>query len=197
MKAIFLFLCCLLSSSFTFSQNVIDWEPGYKLNISDFQASGTGGDGSIYTAYAACSIGFAYQMNGYQFMFSKNFNSKVSTTFSKSASYIIAGDTVTQGKLLKFAQVEFDLSELYARKFRKMMFENKNAFSDPDFYQKLYNQVLTEMAVRNSQLAQETNMGMAEFRLKEQHEKILMGIEDMADFCKACKPRKNKRTKDI
>jgi 16S rRNA G966 N2-methylase RsmD len=197
MKVSFFFLCYLLSISFVFSQNTIDWKPDYKLKISDFQASGKVGDGSIYTVYAACSIGFAYQMNSYQFMFSKNFNSKVSTNFLKSASYITAVDTITKEKLLKFAQVEFDLSELYSRKFRKLMFENKNVFSDPNFYKKLYDQVQTEMALRNSQLAQDTNMGMAELRLKEQHEKILAEIKELSEFCKECKPKKKKLAENL
>ena len=191
MKLIISIFIYILSTSFAISQNVIEWNPKYQLQDSDFQASRHVGGENI-SVYAACSVGFGYQMNGYQFMFTKNFNSKVTTTFTKNASYILATDTITRNKLLNFARAEFDLSELFARKFRQMMFEKKNAFSDPNFYQKLYEQVNAELAVRISQLTLDTNMGQADIRLQEQHEKILTEINALADFCKECKPKKKK-----
>jgi hypothetical protein len=45
-------------------------------------------------------------------MFTKNFNSKVSSTFKRDAAFIIATDNVNAKHLLTFAQYEFDLSEL-------------------------------------------------------------------------------------
>ncbi|MEO6687199.1 MAG: hypothetical protein ABIN24_14610 [Dyadobacter sp.] len=192
MKIIVYLFAYLLSITFATSQNVIDWNPEYQLQDSDFQASRHIGGGNI-SVYAACSVGFGYQMNGYQFMFTKNFNSKVNTTFTKNASYIIAADTITRNKLLNFARAEFDLSELFARKFRQLMFETKNALSDPNFYQKLYEQIQTEMVARNSQLSLDTNAGLADIRLKEQHEKIRAEIDSLAEFCKECKPKKKKK----
>ncbi|TDE11923.1 hypothetical protein E0F88_22975 [Dyadobacter psychrotolerans] len=126
-------------------------------------------------------------------MFSKNFNSKVTTTFNRNASYIIAPDSIVSKKLLNFAQAEFDLAELFARKFRKSMYENKKAFSDPSFYQKLYDNMQSEYAVKSSELGQSTNMGMAEVRLQEQHVMILSEIDDLRDFCKDCKPKRKKK----
>ncbi|GLU54585.1 hypothetical protein [Dyadobacter frigoris] len=191
MRLLLFVFAYLLPISFAISQNVIDWNPKYELQDSDFQASRHESGGNI-SVYAACTVGFGYQMNGYQFMFTKNFNSKVNTTFTRNASYIIAADTISRDKLLKFARAEFDLSELYARKFRQLMFEKKNAFSDPNFYQKLYEQIHVELAARNSQLSLDTNAGLADIRLKEQHEKILAEIDALADFCKECKPKKKK-----
>jgi len=196
MKVVFTVVICLISFSGVLSQSVLDWRHDYKLQKSDFQVSGNGFRGDVYTVYAAVSIGFGVQMSNYEFMFSKNFNSKVSTTINRSASYIMASDSLTENKLLKFAQVEFDLAELYSRKFRKMMFENKKAFSETDFYQKLYEKVQAEYAVRNSQLAQDTNMGMAELRLQESHDQILLEINELADFCKTYKPKKRKAGKE-
>jgi hypothetical protein len=191
MKIIILLFAYIISISIASSQNTIDWDPKYQLQDSDFQASRHEGGDNI-SIYAACTVGFGYQMNGYQFMLTKNFNSKVNTTFTRNASYIIAADTITRDKLLKFARAEFDLSELYARKFRQLMFESKNAFSDPNFYQKLYDQIHADLVVRNSQLSLDTNMGLAGTRLKEEHEKILDEIEMLADYCKECKPKKRK-----
>lgn len=192
MKLIISVFIYLLSTSLAICQNVIEWNPEYQLQDSDFQASRHVSDNKISVS-AAVSVDFSYHMNGYQFMFTKNFNSKVSATFTRNASYIIAADTITRNKLLNFARAEFDLSELFARKFRQMMFEKKNAFSDPNFYQKLYEQVQAEMAVRFTNLGLDTDMGRADVRLKEQHEKILAEIEALGEYCKECKPKKKKK----
>lgn len=167
--------------------------PDYKLTKSDFM--GTKGDvsGDVFTVHAASTINFSYQMSNYEFMLTKNFNSKVSTTFNRTASFIIAADSTTENKLINFAQAEFDLQELYARKFRKSMFENKKAFSDPGFYQKLYDQVMEDYTVKVSELSQLTNLGMAETRLAEQHKQILDEINTLSEFCKECKPKKKKK----
>lgn len=196
MKVIFTVVVYLFSISSVFSQSVLEWSNDYKLQKSDFEASKNTGDGTMYSVHAAISINFGFQMSNYEFMFSKNFNSKVSPRFARNASYIIAPDGDTADKLLKLAQVEFDLAELYARKFRKLMFENKKAFSEPDFYQKLYEKVYAEFTMRNSQIVQNTNMGMAEIRLKENHDQVLIEIDELADFCKTCKPKKRKVGKD-
>lgn len=174
-------------------QNIFDWSPDYKLTKSDFM--GTKGDVSsdVFTVHAASTINFSYQMSNYEFMLTKNFNSKVSTTFNRTASFIIAPDSTTENKLINFAQAEFDLQELYARKFRKSMFENKKAFSDPGFYQKLYDQVMEDYTVKVSELSQLTNLGMAETRLAEQHRQILDEIITLSEFCKECKPKKKKK----
>jgi len=132
-------------------------------------------------------------MSNYEFMLTKNFNSKVTTIFNRPASYIISPDSITGGRLLKFAQAEFDLAELYARKFRKSMFENKKAFSDPGFYQRLYDSIQKEHAVHVSHLSQNTEIGMAGERLREQHQQILSDIEELSDYCKNCKLKKKKK----
>jgi hypothetical protein len=48
--------------------------------------------------------------------------------FQRDAGSLIAPDTITANKLLDFASYEFDLSELYARKLRKEIYEQKGTF---------------------------------------------------------------------
>jgi hypothetical protein len=120
-----------------------------------------------YSVLAACGIDFHFHMNGYQFMFTKNFNSKVTTTFTRSASYIQTPDSLISERLLNLSQAEFDLAELYARKFRKLLFESKNVLSNVNFYQELYAVIQKEYADRNLELIENTNTGMAENRVRE------------------------------
>ncbi len=195
-KLIPLLICLffLYATGPVLGQNIFDWSPEYTLKKSDFMGTKAYVSGEVFTVHAASTINFSYHMSNYEFMLTKNFNSKVSTTFNRTASFIIAPDSATENKLINFAQTQFDLLELYARKFRKSMFENKKAFSDPGFYQILYDQVMEEYTVKVSDLSQLTNLGMAEARLAEQHKEILDEISTLAEFCKECKPRKKKKS---
>jgi hypothetical protein len=177
----------------SFSQNVIEWNRDYLLQVSDFQSPTKESENGMYAIRAACLIDFSFYMSNYEFVFTKNFNSKAKTTFTKDASYIISPDSITTLRLLKYAQAEFDLAELHTRKFRKKMFESKNALSNGNFFQELYNEIQKEYIVRESDMLQVTEMGISEIRLDEYHSQILKEIDEYEDFCKDCKPKKKKK----
>lgn len=187
-----IFVVILLVSFNSFGQDVIEWDRGYRLQKSDFGLSKKGNIDS-YSVYAACVIDFQFQMNGYQFMFTKNFNSKVKATFTRSASFIQTSDSLISQRLLKLSQVEFDLAELSARKFRKLLFESKNVFSNVNFYQDLHTRIQKEHAARLSELMENTNTGMAENRVMEYQQQILEEIDELGEYCKSCKPVKQKK----
>lgn len=84
---------------------------------------------------------FAFYMSNAEFMFTKNFNSKVSNSFKRESASIIAPDTAMALNLLSFAQYQFDLRELYARKFKKELYDGKTAFSNVSFYQPLFTKI--------------------------------------------------------
>jgi hypothetical protein len=125
-----LIIATLLFSSITcHSQNIIEWNENYRLQLTDFQSPQTEiGDVNIISLYNSASIDFSFQMTNGEFMFTKNFNSKVDCSFRRNASYIVAPDSTSANYLLEFARYEFDLAELYARKFRKQLFEKKELF---------------------------------------------------------------------
>jgi hypothetical protein len=50
----------------------------------------------------------------------------------------VAPDSTTANKLVQFAQYQFNLSELYARRLRQKIYENKATFSDISFLKPLY-----------------------------------------------------------
>jgi hypothetical protein len=184
----------LLSTILCNGQNVIDWDPNYKLQLSDFQASITEiGDVDIYSLHSSARMDFSFSMSNYEFMFTKNFNSKVNCTFTRNAASLIAPDEEIAGSLLKFAQYEFDLSELYARKFRKKLFEGKGAFSSAGFFQPIYNDLQNEFVERHARAAVETDIGRKAEQLTQLHFEVVREIDELSDFCKACKPPKRKK----
>lgn len=171
----------------------MEWDGIYQLELSDFQSPETEiGNVSMYSVYTASVIDFAFNMSSGEFMFTKNFNSKVSCTFKRNAATIVAPDTAKALELLSFARFDFDLAELYARHFRKRMFEKKGAFSDASFFRPVYDEIQREYAARHTAAAKETEIGHDSLKLIVLHNAVKNEIEALYEFCKTCKPSKKK-----
>jgi hypothetical protein len=174
-------------------QNAIEWDGEYQLQLSDFQSPETQiGQGNIYFISLSSSFDFAFHMSGFEFMLTKNFNSKVNCSFKREEASIVAPDTLMALDLLAFARYEFDLSELYARKFRKKIFEKKKAFSDASFYSPLYDEIRKEYVAARTAAAKSADLGRNREILNELHGEVLKEIQQLADFCKMCNPKKKK-----
>lgn len=192
-----LFLFCLFLQLFfvfsTLAQDIIEWSPDYKVTIADFKSKSTQiGDVNHYSVLLAARMDFSFYMSSYEFMFTKNFNSKVATIFTKSASVLIAPDSIFSLKLVKYAQLSFDLTELYARKFRKNLYESKGFLSEVNFFQEAYKPIEIEYNAKIAEIGKLTNLGQSETSIEEAHQLILKEIEELPDFCKTCKPKKKK-----
>ena len=173
--------------------NVIDWSKEYKLQLSDFKSRGTQLSGAnIYSLHNSATIDYSMQMIMFQFMATKNFNSKVSCRFYPESAAIIAPDEETALCLLNFAQYEFDVSELYSRKFRELLYEEKSTFSDLDYIKPLFEKIKKEQVERISYAGKITDLGRNAKELKKLHEEVIKEIEELSDFCKECKPKKKK-----
>jgi hypothetical protein len=177
------------------AQNVIEWSPDYKLQLGDFQSPSYEIGANVSSLLSSAHIDFAIQMSNLEFMSTKNFNSKVNTTFTRDTASIIAPDEITASYLLNFARYGFDLAELYARKFRKRIYEEKKATSDLSLFRKIFQEVQKEYVDRYGEMSKETEMGMKEEKLIVAHTILLSEIEDIKDFCKTCKPTKKKKRK--
>jgi hypothetical protein len=175
-------------------QNIIDWDGKYQLQLSDFQSATTQiGLGNIYSLHTGSGMDFSFYMSNAEFIFTKNFNSKVNCSFKRDAASIVSPDSLTAYCLLEFARYEFDLSELYARKFRKKMYEEKKAFSNVSFYRPLYDEIQREFNERHTTAGVQSDLGRNKEKLKELHQAVLLEIEQLPDFCKLCKPQKQKK----
>lgn len=137
---------------------------------------------------------FSFQMSSYEFMFTKNFNSKVKTSFNKKAAIITAPDSIAAYQLVNFGQYNFDLSEFYARKFRQKMYEQKGVFSEGSFFKPIFDQLQEEMNAESARVLKATNLGKEEL-LAQEHQQVLIRIRELSDFCFECKPPKKKKKK--
>ncbi len=186
-------LILLFSFNSTFAQDEIIWADTCKLQISDFRsASSRVGDANSYSLQTGSGIGFAYQMSTAQFAFTKNFNDKVETSFNRKAAILIAPDSAMALKLLSYAQYDFDLSELYARRLRKKLYEAKKASSNSSFFEPIYKDIQIELSERRSNASQASNVGLNEEVIQKLHQEVKEELATLANFCKSCKPKKNK-----
>ncbi len=191
-----LFLLVIFCSlvSIVSSQSIIEWDGKYQLQLTDFQSRATQiGESNIYSIHTTSGIQFAYAMSNAEFMMTKNFNSKVSCSFDRSAASIVASDSTLALYLVGFARYEFDLSELYARKLRKRIYEEKSAFSNINFFQPIYNEIQQAFTERHTTAGKVTDLGRNQEKLKTLHQEVLDEIEELSEFCKACKPVKKKK----
>lgn len=131
-------------------------------------------------------------MSQYEFMFTKNFNSKVSTLFYPDASALIAPDTATALYLAEYVQVIFDLTELYSRKFREQLFLKKKGFSNAGFFQPIFDDLQKEFIAKQAELSTLTELGKNAAQLAIARQQIKLEIEMLNNFCKTCKPSKKK-----
>lgn len=173
---------------------MVDWNGKYQIQLSDFKspASQIGGT-NIYSLNSGSGMDFSFYMTNTEFMFTKNFNAKVNCTFNKKASSLVAPDSTMANELLLFARFDFDLAELYARTFRKKLYEEKGAFSDVNFFRPIYDDVQKQFVERHSKAAVVSDLGRNKEKIKELHNEVLAEIAQLSDFCKECKPQKKKK----
>jgi hypothetical protein len=178
----------------SYAQNIIDWDPTYQLDYSDFSGKGSRIDGgTLMNLQTSAGIGFSFSMSAGEFMFTKNFNSKVSCSFSRNASMLVAPDSAKALALLNFARYQFDVTELYARKFREQLYLNKGAFSNSSFFHPIYDDIQRQLSERIEEANSLTDMGQNSAKLEELHLVVLEEMKNYAEFCKSCKPTKKKK----
>jgi hypothetical protein len=196
MKSVF-FLFFVLTLSTGFGQSIVIWTSEFELQLSDFQSpqSEINSDLTSYSIYSGSNMDFSFQMSNYEFMFTKNFNSKVKTIFNRKAGVITAHDSTTANQLVNFAQYSFDLTELYTRKFRQKMYEEKGAFSNVNFFKPIFEELQEQMNAESARVLKATELGKESELLTQEHQKVLSQIEQLMDFCLDCKPPKKKRKK--
>lgn len=125
-------------------------------------------------------------------MATKDFNSKVRCIFKRSSAVLVAPDSTSALTILNLARYQFDLTELYSRKLRQQLYESKKAFSDPSFFQPLLDKNVNELNDRYARVVKETGFGRRTDKLTQLHQSVKQEIEQLADFCKTCKPFKKK-----
>lgn len=186
----------LFTLSAGFSQSIIQWSDEYQLELSDFQSPETevSAELATYSIQNGASFDFAFQMSSYEFMFTKNFNCKVEATFNRSAAVITAPDSSTALRMVTLGQYCFDLTELYARKFRQQIQQQKGMLSDAGLFTPIFQALQTEVNAEYARVMKATELGFEAELLAQEHAEVLRQLAELSDFCFSCKlPKKNNR----
>ncbi|NMH28482.1 hypothetical protein [Flavobacterium silvaticum] len=182
----YLFLCAT-----AFAQDEIQWDGKYQLQLSDFKSASTQiGGTTVYSLQTFLGVDFSFSMSRVQFMMTKNFNAKVNNNFRRNVASLVAPDTASAENLVAFAQYQFDTAELYARKFRKKIFEEKGTFSDVSFFKPFYDDIQKEFSERVADAVKKTDLGRKKEELGVLHAAVLKEVGELEDFCRQCETKK-------
>lgn len=181
---------CLILLLFTslhgMGQDKIEWSSSYNLKKEDFKGIPPN-TGTVQTVHFQSLIEYSYMT--LQLVFA-NLNSNVKCSFIPSASWIDEGDNMNV--LLRYVRVNWDLSELAARKLRKLFHENRLKLSVKTT-EEFYEQVLKESAAIESAYSKETDFGKKDIEQHEWELKVKQLLDEYSDYCQTCKPPKRKK----
>lgn len=166
----------------TFGQNLQEgqkrWSSDQKLKIVDFKIKiGDENNDAVFTQFM-----ISHSIHGFDFM-KRNLNQKIENIFLGNASWIDTTKVASIQKQIDFQQMQFDLTEIYARNFRKRALENKKKIAKGfDIINQINNYIVTELSKSRLELLKETESGQNQQKLEEWNEKIAIKLKELHEF---------------
>ncbi|MEL0650074.1 hypothetical protein V6246_01485 [Algibacter sp. TI.3.09] len=183
MKRIFLiFMLSIYCLNFSFGQELPDgqkiWRSDSKLTINDFKIKiSNENNDAVYAQFM-----ISHSIGGFDFM-KRNLNNKIKNRFLGNASWIDTTKVESIEKQIDFQQMQFDLAEIQARKFRKRILKDKGQISKGfDIVEKINNEIIVEFSNVRLELMRETESGRNEEKVSKWKEKIKTELEDLDEF---------------
>ncbi|MEZ0610170.1 hypothetical protein ACAW74_16760 [Fibrella sp. WM1] len=179
-KTLLTFLLFLLSIALVSGQHLAEsnllWSETRKLSVNDFIIKTK----QLQSNPSFSQFSIEYQVNGFDFL-TKNFNKKVRNYFITSASWI---DTTADVKSsLLYQQTLFDLSEVYTRRFRKALKENRKKLATGlRIAEELNNQIVSDFSRKRIDYDTETKFGTDQLKQKEWELYIQNELKQLDDF---------------
>jgi len=171
----------LFSISISYGQNNVNhnyifWSAGHKFTVDDFVIKTK--DLETNPSFAQFSVD--YQVGGFDFL-AKNFNKKVRNYMIKSASWI---DTTYEVEAsLRYQQTLFDICEIYTRKFRGELKQNrKKIASGTQFIEELNSKAMTDFSNRRVEYDRDTKFGSIEEKQAEWELQIKKELDELKEF---------------
>ncbi len=170
------------SVNVAFGQNLPDgqirWSSDQKLSIDNFKIKiSNDNNDAVFSQFMV-----SHAIGGFDFM-KRNLNQKIENIFLGNASWIDTTKVADLSKQMDFQQLQFDLAEIHARKFRKRALENKAQIKKGfDIINKINNDIMAELSYCRSELIKETESGRNEQKLSEWKEKIATELKELHEF---------------
>jgi len=166
----------------TFGQNLQEgqkrWSSEQKLTIDDFKIKiSDDNNDAVFSQFM-----ISHAIGGFDFM-KRNLNQKFENIFLGNASWIDTTKIAEIQKQIDFQQMQFDLAEIHARKFRKRALENKKKIAKGfDIINQINNEIMTELSESRLQLIKETEGGQNEEKIKEWKDNIATELKELYEF---------------
>jgi len=158
------------------NENFFFWSSTHKLSIEDFVIKTK----NLETTPSFAQFSVDYKVGGFDFL-AKNFNKKVRSYMIKSASWI--DTTYNIEASLKYQQTLFDMCEIYTRKFRKDLKENKKKIAGgTQFIEELNSKIMTDFSNRRVEYDRETKFGSDTVKQAEWEIQIIKELEGLKEF---------------
>ncbi len=176
-------LILIISSlNLTFGQNLQEgqkrWSSDEKLTIEDFKIKISDENNDVVFSQFMIS----HAIGGFDFM-KRNLNQKIENIFLGNASWIDTTKVADIQKQIDFQQMQFELAEIHARKFRKRALENKGQIAKGfDIINQINNEIMTEFSKSRLELVKETESGRNEQKILEWKEKIATELRELDEF---------------
>ena len=136
MKLAFLFVASLMV---LFPSEVVNekmqWDENRKLTWNDFKGTPNVGNGFVASTNSGISFSFSYSVRDNNL----NLDYTIESNFYPELSWYIAEDVSPY--ILKHEQTHFDISELHARKLRKLIEESTFSLNPKEEINSLYNSI--------------------------------------------------------
>ncbi|SFN92289.1 hypothetical protein SAMN04487989_106109 [Bizionia echini] len=176
----FIIVCSIINK--TFGQNLQEgqkrWSAKHPLTVDDFKIKIS--DENNESVYSQFMIHHA--IGGFDFM-QRNLNQKIENIFLGNASWIDTTKVDEIDKQIEFQQLQFDLAEIHARKFRKRALENKKKIAKGfDIITQINNDILSEFSESRLELVKETESGRNNEKIEEWKAKTAAELKDLNDF---------------
>lgn len=183
MNRIFLgIIASIICLNLSFAQELLDgqkrWNSDIKLTINDFKIKiSDKNNDAVFSQFM-----ISHSIGGFDFM-KRNLNQKIENIFLGNASWIDTTKVANIEKQLNFQQMQFDIAEIQARKFRKRILKDKRKIAKGfDIINEINNEIMAEFSEIRLELINETESGRNEIKLTEWKEKIANELKKLDEF---------------
>lgn len=153
------FLLSFITLGATFGQELPEgqkrWSATDKLTIEDFTIEGS--DQKEAPVYSQFMI--SHSLSAFD-VIRRNFNQKIENMFLGKASWIDTTRVSDIEEQIEFQQMQFDLSEVFARKFReRILIEKGELLKGLEVVDEISDDIMAELSKVRSQMIRETEDG--------------------------------------
>lgn len=171
---VLLILCCVALYAQKKDEEIV-WSKDYKLTWEDFQGRPKSSSTAGAITNSGISPNYSYEKGIIRF--------NIISTFSVKKSWVKFDDKIPS--TLEHEQLHFDITELYVRKFKKLLSEAKfknNSEKIKKLFYSIYDKIDKEKDAYQDLYDQETTNPRDEGKQKEWVEKIAKELEELEEY---------------